>query len=62
MSNDVKTFPSDKTSALAMLYLHNQDLRNLSPVEIAKKYDEAYSAIDDHYMKSIFGDIPVITS
>ena len=39
------TFSSTKCEALAMLYLRNQDLSNLTPEEIADKYEEAYRKI-----------------
>lgn len=51
MSNDVSlsTFPSGKLQGLAMLYLNNQDLSQLSPAQIAEKYEQAISEINDYY-------------
>lgn len=46
---DLSTFPSNKISGLAMLYLQNQDLSNMTPSELASKYDTVYSEIKAHY-------------
>lgn len=46
---NLSTFPSSKIPALAMLYLQNQDLKTLTPTELACKYDEVYSEIKSHY-------------
>ncbi|PED05266.1 hypothetical protein [Bacillus pseudomycoides] len=35
---DLNTFPSNKTQALTMLYLQNQDLTGKSPSEIVDLY------------------------
>lgn len=43
------TFPKNKIEALALLYLENQDLTNLTPTEIAEKFDEAENKITQHY-------------
>ena len=50
MSEDVilKTFPETKADALALLYLQNQDLSGLSPVEIYDKFDYALDQIRLH--------------
>lgn len=50
MSKDVSfsTFPSDKYSALALLYTQNQDLSGLSAEEIVDLYDDAYQSIRRH--------------
>lgn len=47
MSNDVilHKFPKDECEALAMLYVKNQDLSNLSPEEIYDEYRDAYEKI-----------------
>jgi len=47
MSDNVSlsTFPSNKISALTMLYLQNQNLSNATPEEIVDKYNEAYLKI-----------------
>ena len=49
--SDIKlsSFPDDKFSALAMLYLQSHDFSNLSPSELATKYDEVYEEIKNHY-------------
>lgn len=39
------TFPSTKVEALTMLYLQNQDLSNISPDELAKKYQRVHKEI-----------------
>lgn len=41
-------FPSSEAEALAMLYVQNQDLTDLSPEEIYDKYYEAYQKIREH--------------
>lgn len=43
------TFPSNKIEALAMLYLQNQDLSNLSPEEVCDEYQNACDKIYKHY-------------
>ncbi|MGV3085073.1 hypothetical protein [Enterococcus dispar] len=47
MSNEtnLNTFPSTKAEALTMLYLQNQDLSDITPEELAKKYSEVFSEI-----------------
>lgn len=44
----LSTFPSNKTTALTMLYLENQDLSNLTPEELLDKYDEVYDKINEY--------------
>ena len=46
---NLSTFPKGKESALTMLYLEQQDLSNLSPSELACKYDEVCKEISDYY-------------
>ena len=48
----LQTFPDGKIEALAMLYLQNQDLSNLTPEEILDKYNDAYQRIKDHNRKN----------
>lgn len=38
-------FPSSKIEALAILYLQKQDLSEISPEELAEKYEETVSKI-----------------
>lgn len=47
MSNEtnLNTFPSTKAEALTMLYLQNQNLSDITPEELAKKYSEVFSEI-----------------
>jgi len=47
MSNEVRlsSFPSNKTEALTMLYLQNQDLTGYSPEELVSKYLDTYKRI-----------------
>ena len=45
----LSTFPSNRTEALAMLYMENQDLKGLSPEEIQTMYLKAYYAIQRDY-------------
>lgn len=42
----LNAFPNSKISALAMLYLQNQDLSSLTPEAILEKYNEAYDKIN----------------
>lgn len=42
------TFPSNETEALAMLYIQQQDLSDLSPEEIYDKYYDAYQKIREY--------------
>ena len=42
------TFPSSETEALALLYVQNLDLSDLSPEEIYDKYYDAYQKIREH--------------
>lgn len=43
------TFTSDRRSALAILYLQNQDLSGKTPEEITLMYDDAYGRIDSTF-------------
>lgn len=45
----LNSFPSTKSEALAMLYLQNQDLSNLSPDQLVSKYTEVYESIRDKF-------------
>lgn len=49
---NLSTFPSSRVSALAMLYLQNQDLSNVTPEEIVDKYNEAYARIKARFRES----------
>lgn len=42
---NLSTFPKNKETALTMLYLEKQDISNLSPTELACKYNEVYEEI-----------------
>ena len=48
--NDVtlRTFPKNECDALAMLYIQNQDLSELTPEQLFEKYQEAYDKICEH--------------
>ena len=37
---ELRAFPSSTTEALTMLYLQNQNLKNMTPEELAKIYKE----------------------
>ena len=43
--SDKTSFPTNKSEALTMLYLQNQDLSGLTPEEIFYKYQDAYKKI-----------------
>lgn len=47
MSRDlnIPLFPVTKLEALAMLYLQNQDLYNISPGELLVKYNDVYKEL-----------------
>lgn len=47
MSRDlnIPLFPATKLEALAMLYLQNQDLYNISPEELLIKYNDVYKEL-----------------
>ena len=51
MSNeiDLSTFPTNKISALTMLYLSKLDFANLTPEQLADKYSEVYAAIHEQF-------------
>lgn len=41
----LRTFPDNDIEALAMLYLQNQDLSDVTPEELLDKYQDAYERI-----------------
>lgn len=53
MANEVRLskFPSNEYEALALLYIQQQDLSNLSPEEIYDKYKETEDKIRKHAHK-----------
>lgn len=57
MDIELKSFPKNRYEALAMLYLENQDLSNLTPEQLFDKYIEVYEAIKDHSNKNRKNDI-----
>ena len=44
----LRAFPSNKTEALAMLYVQSQDLTDVTPEELLDKYQDAYKRIQEH--------------
>lgn len=42
------TFPDNKTEALAMLYVQNQELSGITPEQLLDLYYEAYDKIRAH--------------
>ena len=48
---NLHTFPSKKIEALTMLYLQNLNVSDMTPKELADKYDEVYEKIKQHYYK-----------
>lgn len=48
--NDVtlRTFPKNECEALAILYIQNQDLSELTPEQLFEKYQETYEKICKH--------------
>lgn len=51
MANEFGSFPNNKIAALALLYMQNQDLSNLSPEAVLDKYDEVYKKLFLHQEK-----------
>lgn len=50
MANEVtfRAFPRNEFEALAMLYIQNQDLSDVTPEELLEKYQETYNQICAH--------------
>ena len=46
---NLSTFPKNKRNSLTMLYLEKQDISNLSPTELACKYNEVYEEISKYF-------------
>lgn len=48
--DDIKlfSFPGDECEALAMLYVQNQDLTDVTPEQLLDKYQDAYEKIKSH--------------
>lgn len=42
------SFPSDEREALAMLYVQNQDLTDVTPEQLLDIYQDAYEKIKAH--------------
>ncbi|MGH1833380.1 hypothetical protein ABE871_18235 [Enterococcus gilvus] len=53
MKDDItlNSFPSNRFEALTMLYLQQQDLKDLSPEELTKKYFEVYKEVRQSILK-----------
>ena len=53
MKDDItlNSFPSNRVEALTMLYLQQQDLKDLSPEELTKKYFEVYKEVRQSILK-----------
>ena len=45
------SFPSNRIDGLAMLFLENQDLRDLTPAELTDKYIEVCEAINERFIE-----------
>lgn len=41
----LRTFPSNEIEALAMLYVKNQDLTDVTPEDLLNMYDNAYETM-----------------
>lgn len=48
MNDAIQTFPANAIEALAMLYVQNQDLSDLTPEAILDLYEHAYNKIKDY--------------
>ena len=44
----LKAFPSNELEALAMLYVQQQDLSDVTPEELLDKYQDAYNKLKAH--------------
>lgn len=57
----LSTFPKNKETALTMLYLESQDLSNLSPADLACKYNEVYEEISKYFKENRKSAYKVLT-
>lgn len=48
----LNTFPTGRVAALTMLYLEKQDLTNVTPEELADKYNEVYERINKQFREN----------
>ena len=48
MTDSLKTFPSSDAEALAMLYIQNQDIKGLSPEQLAELYVQTLRQVRKH--------------
>jgi hypothetical protein len=62
MANDVNlsTFPSNRTEALTMLYLQNQDLSDKSPSEIVELYFSVLAGVKESIRQTKPNSIKVL--
>lgn len=58
---NLSTFPKNKESALTMLYLESQDISNISPAELARKYNEVYEEISKYFKENAKSKYKVLT-
>lgn len=57
-------FPANSAEALAMLYLQNRDIKELSPEQLADLYDETVNKIIERQLQIRRGksSLPVLNS
>lgn len=62
MANDIRldTFPSNRSEALTMLYLQNQDLRDKTPSEIVELYFSVLKGIREATSELSYDSIKVL--
>jgi hypothetical protein len=62
VSNNVNlsTFPSNRTEALTMLYLQNQDLSDKTPSQIVELYFSVLSGVKESIKETKPGSIKVL--
>jgi hypothetical protein len=62
MANDVNlnTFPSNRSEALTMLYLQNQDLSNKTPGEIVELYFSVLAGVRESIKETKPSSITVL--
>ena len=49
MSDFTGAFPSTKTEALALTYVQNLNVSDLTPEELLEAYEDAYARIREHH-------------
>lgn len=56
----LNTFPNSKVEALSMLYLENQDLKDLTPEQLVDKYLVVHQKIDKRFRENRKSSVSVL--